>query len=62
MDTSSRRVREEFAATAVCENEALRVNLRRSGVDMLELSTDRPYIDDVRRLFRSRQLRGGRRS
>jgi uncharacterized protein (DUF58 family) len=61
VDTGSRRVRETFAANAVRDHEALRTTLRRSGVAMLDLSTDRPYIDDVRRLFRSRQRRGGRR-
>ena len=61
VDTGSRRVRETFAANAASEREALRTTLRRCGGDSLEISTDRPYLDDVRRLFRSRQLRGGRR-
>ncbi|MEI8241985.1 MAG: DUF58 domain-containing protein [bacterium] len=61
VDTGSRRVRDEFAANAARERDALRTVLRRCGGDTLDISTDRPYIDDVRRLFRSRQLRGGRR-
>lgn len=61
VDTGSRRVRASFAAQATRERDALRTNLRRIGVDLLDIATDRPYIDDVRRLFRIRQLRGGRR-
>jgi uncharacterized protein (DUF58 family) len=61
VDTGSRCVRETFAANAAHDRDALRTTLRRSGVNTLDISTDRPYIDDVRRLFRSRQLRGGRR-
>ena len=61
VDTSSRRVRDTFAANAARECETLRSTLRRSGVDTLDIATDRPYIDDVRRLFKTRQLRGGRR-
>ena len=61
VDTSSRRVRDTFAANAARECETLRSTLRRSGVDTLDIATDRPSIDDVRRLFKTRQLRGGRR-
>jgi uncharacterized protein (DUF58 family) len=60
VDTSSRRVREAFAANARAEQEALQRNLRRSGAETLSLATDRPYIDDVHRLFR-RRLRRARR-
>ncbi|MFZ4396176.1 MAG: DUF58 domain-containing protein [Kiritimatiellia bacterium] len=61
VDTGSRRVRASFADRAARDRDALRTTLRRSGVDLLDIATDRPYIDDVRRLFRVRQLRGGRR-
>ncbi len=61
VDTGSRRVRASFADRATRDRDALRTTLRRSGVDLLDIATDRPYIDDVRRLFRVRQLRGGRR-
>ena len=61
VDTGSRRVREAFAANAIREQDALRADLRRSGVDTLELATDREYLDDVRRLFQRRQTRAGRR-
>ena len=61
VDTGSRRVRESFAVTAARDRDALLTTLRRCGVDTLDLSTDRAYIDDVRRLFHRRQQRGGRR-
>lgn len=61
VDTGSRRVREAFAANARQERDALRAGLHRSGIDALDLATDREYIDDVRRLFERRQTRAGRR-
>jgi uncharacterized protein (DUF58 family) len=62
VDTSSRRVRDTFAQNAARDRAELQSTLRRCGLDTLEISTDRPYIDDVRRLFKRRQLRGGRRA
>ena len=62
VDTSSRRVREEFASQAAAERNALLTNLRRCGIDTLDISTERPYLDDVRRLFKRRQMRAGRRA
>jgi len=61
VDTSSSRVRQAFAENAARETAELRANLLRCGVDTLDASTDLPYIDGVRRLFRRRQLRGRRR-
>ena len=61
VDTRSRRVRDAFAAQAAAENEALHSLFRRCGVDTLDVATDRPYINDVRRLFKRRQARAGRR-
>ena len=54
VDTSSARVRREFAENARRDREELDGFLRRSGIDTLSLSTDRPYIDEVRALFRRR--------
>lgn len=62
VDTSSRRVRAEFAEQAAAERAALLTTLRRCGIDTLDISTERPYLDDVRRLFRRRQMRAGRRA
>ncbi len=59
-DTSSRAVREEFARRAASEREQLIRSFRRNKVDFISLSTDRPFVDDVRRLFKQRQIRAGR--
>jgi uncharacterized protein (DUF58 family) len=62
VDTGARHVREEFARNALREQAELQGTLRRCGLDTLEIATDRPYLDNVRRLFKRRQLRGGRRT
>ncbi|MCR5414327.1 MAG: DUF58 domain-containing protein [Kiritimatiellae bacterium] len=54
VDTASRRVREEFAAKAAADREELARFFLRSRIETLPLSTDRPYIDDVRALFKRR--------
>lgn len=60
VDTSSRAVRDAFAARAQTETADLHRNLKRWGIDILDLSTDRPYIDDVRALFQRRRTRSRR--
>jgi uncharacterized protein (DUF58 family) len=60
VDSSSRRLRDQFHANALAEQETLQRHLRRSGVETLALATDRPYIDDVHRLFKRRQKRARR--
>lgn len=60
LDTSSQKIRKSFQSTALREHEALKTSFRKFGMDTLWLSTDRPYFDDVRRLFRMRQVRFGR--
>ena len=54
VDTSSARVRGEFAAKAVAEREELERFFRRHAIDSMAISTDRAYIDEVRALFRRR--------
>lgn len=54
VDTSSAAVRRHFSATAEAETEELKRFLAKTGIDTLTLSTDRPYIDDVRALFKRR--------
>ncbi|MGF1449880.1 MAG: DUF58 domain-containing protein [Opitutales bacterium] len=44
VNTSRRSVRRTFAAEAARRQEALRVLFRRSGIEVLELPTDEPYI------------------
>ncbi len=60
VDTASRAVRGAFAEQARSDAETLRRNLRRWGIDTLDLATDRPYIDDVRALFQHRRARARR--
>ena len=54
VDTSDRRVRDAFAEKAAQEEEALLRFFNRSGIDHMELSTDKPYINAVRALFQRR--------
>ena len=62
VDTSNAATRRLFAEKAEAENAALRRFFGKTGVDTLELSTAKPYIDEVRALFKRRSARrGGRR-
>ena len=54
VDTSSAKVRSAFAAKASAEREELARFFRKTGIDTLEIATDRPYIDGVRSLFKRR--------
>lgn len=54
VDTSSAAVRRHFSATASEENEELKRFFLKTGIDTLTIATDRPYIDEVRALFKRR--------
>ncbi len=54
VDTASESVRRAFAENARVAKDDLKQFFRRSGIEALDLSTDRAYIDDVRALFRRR--------
>ena len=54
VDTSSKAVRRAFAVKASEEREALRDFFLKTGIDTLTLQTDRPYINEIRALFRRR--------
>ena len=54
VDTSSAKVRGAFAAQAAAERDELTKFFRKTGIDTLEIATDRPYIDGVRALFKRR--------
>jgi len=60
LDTSSRKVREAFKRQFVNGQNDLRDRLRKLKIDSMFLSTDRPFLDDVRKMFRQRQVRAGR--
>ena len=57
VDTSSRRLLESFRSQAADEEQARDKQFLRLKVDRLALTTDRPFVDDVRRLFHLRQHR-----
>ena len=54
VDTSSAAVRKRFAATASEESEELKRFFLKTGIDTLTIDTARPYIDEVRALFKRR--------
>ena len=54
VDTSSAAVRKRFAAQATVEGEELKRFFLKTGIDTLTIATDRPYIDEVRGLFKRR--------
>ncbi len=54
VDTASARLRNAFKSQSEREQSELIRFFKRSGIDTIELSTGKPYIDDVRALFRRR--------
>ena len=54
VDTSSSAVREAFRFQAQTGREQLIDFFKRTGIDHINVSTDAPYIDEVRALFRRR--------
>jgi len=54
VDTSSAYVRREFMQQANREQDTLTRFFKRTGIDCIHLSTAKPYIDEVRALFRRR--------
>ena len=54
VDTSSAKVRKSFAEKAESDREELTKFFRKTGIDTLDIATDRPYIDGVRALFKRR--------
>ena len=61
VDTSSRRVREAYAAAAAGRREAVRQLARASGTDLIEVSTEGDHLDALIRFFRLRERRQRRR-
>jgi len=54
VDTSSAKVRRSFAEKASADRESLKRFFMKTGIDTMTLATDRPYIDEVRALFKRR--------
>ena len=57
IDTSNPGLRRRYAQAAQSHAEALSQSLRGCGVDLLELSTDEPYLPALQRFFRGRARR-----
>jgi uncharacterized protein (DUF58 family) len=57
VDTSSAEVRQHFESLAADQRFNESKFFLRAGIDLLDISTDRPYVDAVRELFRRRALR-----
>lgn len=60
LDTGSGAVRRAYREQALAEGQAVRDLFRKLQIDTIAVATDRPFVDDVRRLFHLRQLRVGR--
>ena len=54
VDTSSASVRRAFAEKAAAERGELSRFFLKTGIDTLPITTDAPYIDAVRSLFKRR--------
>lgn len=57
VDTSNKSVRREFAAAASAQRTELMSFFRKNSIDVLDVSTDRGYVDAVRSLFKARGRR-----
>jgi len=54
VDTSSAKVRSQFEIRATTDRAELTRFFRKTGIDTLTVQTDKPYIDEVRGLFKRR--------
>lgn len=57
LDTSSKTLANEFRNKADAERKRLEDMFVKYKIDYIPLSTDRPFYDDIRKLFKQRQLR-----
>ena len=60
LDTAARQLRQAFRQRAATEAQELQRQFRKLRIDSISLSTSKPFIDDVRRLFQIRQRRAAR--
>lgn len=56
-DTSSRAFRERFAQIVEQRRERLRGEFRRLGIDMIDVTTGKPFVEPLTRFFRARGKR-----
>jgi uncharacterized protein (DUF58 family) len=57
IDLAGKRARRLFAAAALERSATLLRELRRAGVDLIDVSTDRPYVQTLIDFFRMRERR-----
>lgn len=57
VDTSSRKFREQYSNSSLKQSDDLKETLRSIGVDCINISTDKPYINDLVRFFHMRHKR-----
>ncbi len=60
LDTGSQALLNAFSDRAAADEDTRRKLLRKLGVDAIAMSTDKPFVDEVRRLFHQRQRRSTR--
>lgn len=60
LDTAPRQLRQAFRQRAATEAQERQRQFRKLRIDSISLSTSKPFIDDVRRLFQIRQRRAAR--
>ncbi len=60
LNTGDEWTRKAYANLAAAQHKSLRTTMRKSGIDLLELSTDSSYIAPLIGFFRSRSRRLGR--
>ncbi|MCP4710416.1 MAG: DUF58 domain-containing protein [Planctomycetes bacterium] len=57
IDTSSRRVRQQYEGRAGQQHDELEGMLRSVGVDCISIQSDKPYLQELIRFFRMREKR-----
>lgn len=57
LDTGSSAARASYEQAISAQKSSLQSILNRNGIDSIDLGTERPFVDEVRRLFKTRQMR-----
>lgn len=57
IDTGNANTRAKFAEAAATRHEGFRAQMRKKGLDWVEVSTDGPYLPEIRKLFARRASR-----
>lgn len=60
LDTANASVRKAFRAQGEQRHASLLQSFRKYNIDTMDLYTDRPFVDEVRRLFQKRKRRASR--